>query len=60
LVVEDASHPSTLQANLGPSLAQWTPSMAIKGGATTSKAKKIKTRIKIMDESSPMNDEGIA
>jgi hypothetical protein len=34
--------------------------MAIKGGATTSKAKKIKTRIKIMDEGSPMNDEGIA
>jgi hypothetical protein len=58
LVVYDASHPSTLQTNLGPSLAQWTlsmatrgrattsiatPSMATKGGATTSKTKKTNT-----------------
>jgi hypothetical protein len=36
---------------LGPSLAQWTPSMATKGRATTFETKKTKTRIKIMDES---------
>jgi len=36
LVVYDASHPSTLQTNLGPSFAQCTPSMAIGGRATTS------------------------
>jgi len=29
-----------MQANLGPSLAQWTPSMATKGGATTFETKK--------------------
>jgi hypothetical protein len=55
LVVYDASHPSTLQTNLGPSFAQWTPflattrrattsmatpSMAIGGGATTYETKK--------------------
>jgi len=34
LDVYDASHPSTLQTNLGPSLAGWTLSMAIVGGAT--------------------------
>jgi hypothetical protein len=43
-------HPSTLQANLGPSLAQWMPSMATKEGATTIETKKTKTRINIMDE----------
>jgi hypothetical protein len=32
LVVYDASHPSTLQTNLGPSFAQWTPFMAIEEG----------------------------
>ncbi len=36
LVVYDAPHPSTLQTNSGPSLAQWTPFMVIGGGATTS------------------------
>jgi hypothetical protein len=35
---------------LGPSLAQWTSSMAIEGGATTSKTTKTKTKIKILDE----------
>jgi hypothetical protein len=47
------SYPSTLQANLGPSLAQWTPYMAIGGGVITSKTKKkkkTKTKINIMDE----------
>jgi hypothetical protein len=34
--VYNALHPSTLQTNLGPSLAQWTPSMATRRGATTS------------------------
>jgi len=51
LTIYDALHPSTLQTNSGPSVAQWTPfmatrggattSMAIQGGATTSKTKKI-------------------
>jgi len=36
---------------LGPSLAQWTPSMVIAGGATTFETKKTKTKINIMDES---------
>jgi hypothetical protein len=36
-------HPSTLQANLGPSFAQWTPFMATRQGATTSMAIKGKS-----------------
>jgi len=39
----NVSHPSTLQTNLGPSHAQWTPSMATKKGATTPKTKKTNT-----------------
>jgi hypothetical protein len=47
-----------MQANLGPSFAQRTPSMATKGGATTSetkkkqknKKKKPTMRINILDE----------
>jgi hypothetical protein len=35
LVIYYASHPSTLQTNLGPSFAQWTPFMATKGVAIT-------------------------
>jgi hypothetical protein len=31
--------PSTLQANVGPSLAQWTPSRATEGRATTFETK---------------------
>jgi hypothetical protein len=55
LVIYDASHPSTLNTNLGPSLAQWTPFMAIRGGATTSETKKNKynkpnVRINIISE----------
>jgi hypothetical protein len=34
--VYNVLHPSTLQTNLGPSLAQWTPSMATRRGATKS------------------------
>jgi hypothetical protein len=43
LVVYNALNPSTLQKNLGASLAQWTPFMEIGGGATTSKTKKTNT-----------------
>jgi len=45
LAIHDASHPSTLQANLGPSLSQWTPFMAIRGGLTTVETKKNKNKI---------------
>jgi len=41
LAIYDASHPSTINTNLGPSFAQWTPFMATRGGATTSETKKI-------------------
>jgi hypothetical protein len=47
LVVYDASQLSTLETNLGPSLAQWTPSMAIGGSATTFETKK-KNTINVM------------
>jgi hypothetical protein len=62
LVIYDASHPSTLQANLGPSFAQWTPFRTIEGGATTSEIKKAKTKklnvmINIMDEGCPLHDD---
>jgi len=55
LTIYDASYPSTLQANLGPSLAQWTPSMAIGGRVTTSETKITKTKkpnveINVLDE----------
>jgi len=55
LDVYDASRPSTLRTNLGPFLAQWTPSMAIRGKATTSKTKKNKynkpnVKINILNE----------
>jgi hypothetical protein len=53
-----------LQANLGPSFAQCTPSMATGGGVTTSKTKKnknIKPNVKIiLDESYGLHDENIA
>ncbi len=39
VAIYNALHPSTLQKNLGPSLAQWTPSMATRGRAIISKTK---------------------
>jgi len=52
-----------LQANLGPSLAQWTHSRAIGGGATAFETKitkkKPNVRINILDEAYPLQDESI-
>jgi hypothetical protein len=49
---------------LGPSLAQWTPSIATRGRATTSKSKiknkKPNVRFNILDEGYPLDNEGIA
>jgi len=63
LAVWDASHPSMMQANLGPSFAQCTPFMATKRGATIFESKKrnIKPNVKIniLDEGYALQDEGI-